>query len=69
MDYQVQLIADSDLPGNQPWAIVRDQDRTIAFIKRSCLTGRVLANAWAAYRSLDSSQEERPQPKPLRLVS
>lgn len=51
--YAVVFVEDQDLPRNHAWAMVYDADGNVyAFIKRTCVTPRVLEEAWAGYRHL-----------------
>lgn len=51
--YGVRFIGDGDLPPGHDWVLARDEEGNFtAFIKRSCVTPRVLEEAWAGYRQL-----------------
>lgn len=51
--YAVKFVADGDLPDGHAWAMAHDADGNVfAFIKHTCLTPRVLEEAWAAYRQI-----------------
>lgn len=48
--HTVLFIEDGQLPPEQDWAFLECEGVTYLAIKKSCVTERVLEDAWAAYR-------------------
>jgi hypothetical protein len=64
MGYQVEFVADDELPEAQDWVVGSTPAGWVAIFKRSRLTPIVLEEAWTAYRRMSGLDREHvPQPR------
>jgi len=66
--YAVRIIAEDALPADHGWALTRSGAVCALFIKRSALTGDVLAEVWAASEATQAFEPALCGPAPVRDV-
>lgn len=62
MDFEVVYVGDDELAGKD-WAIVRAGAKFYAFIKRSCVSARVLTEMWVAFAGFRGLEADIPRPR------
>lgn len=68
--YGVRFIDDDALPAGHDFVMVRTDEDTMFFVKRTKVTPRVLEQAWAAFRALPGVPEQiRHEPRSLVRVA
>lgn len=68
--YGVRFTEDHELPEGHDFAMVRTDEDTMFFVKRSKVTPRVLEQAWAAFRALpDVPEQIRREVREVRRVA
>ena len=58
--YMIRVLGDQELPADHAWVLIQ-VDSTIVFcVKAASLSAAVVAEAWAAYRSLTGQSPQVP---------
>lgn len=61
--YEVVYVGDDDLPGAQPWAIVRTGAETFLFVKESVVDAETLTRIWCSWQHANGNEAATRRPE------